>query len=178
MKACARSAAFLSQTTPVAPLVFAALLVQATSAFPAGAGEAAEVRPALEIAGVRVEPPNPGPATLCRLSVDIHNPGEETASSLFFRVLINDQIVPVYENHVFMQAIPAGSTETIRLYNFWSTETHRPLPANGKLRVEVILREARWTEIAMEEEVEVWKPVGEVEGLPTARSVTLDMQND
>ncbi len=42
----------------------------------------------------------------------------------------------------------------------------------------MVLREAQWMSILMEEEegeeIEVWRPLGPVEGLPVSSSVTLE----
>ncbi len=78
-----------------------------------------------------------------------------------------------------MFPVPAGGEDEIQLYNFWTTETSRPeMPAGGKYEVEVVLREAQWMSIPMEEEegeeIEVWRPLGPVEGLPVSSSVTLE----
>lgn len=122
----------------------------------------------LILEALEVEPAQPGPDTLCRLRARVRNGGERDASALGFDVLLNGQELAVYRNQLFMQQIPAGATETVALYNFWTTESSRPtLPADGKLRVEVVLREAQWFAIGDDEEgVEVWQPLGPVEGLP------------
>jgi len=136
---------------------------------PARADEpaAAAAASALRVAAIEVEPESPGPDTLCRLRVRIANAGERDAASLGFTVRVDGVELPVYRNQLFVQRIPAGATETVALYNFWSTETSRPaLPADGKLRVEVELREAQWMQIGDEDGVEVWRPLGAVEGLP------------
>ena len=83
--------------------------------------------------------------------------------------------MPVYRNQLFMYPLEAGKTAEIKLYNFWSTETSRPMPADGKLKVDVTLAGAQWTRISMEDDVEVWEPLGEVTGLPISKSVTLEM---
>ncbi len=75
-----------------------------------------------------------------------------------------------------MFPVPAGESAEIKLYNFWSTETSRPMPSNGKLEVEVTLAAAQWTKVSMEDEVEVWEPLGEIAGLPQAKSITLEMK--
>lgn len=132
--------------------------------------------PSLSIESVDIEPLQPGADTLCRLNVTLRNSGEQTASQLGFKVTINGQDLPVYANQLFMYPVDAGSIAKIQLYNFWSTETARPMPADGKLKVEVSLQEAQWMDISVDEEgVEEWRPAGEVGGLPGRVSVTLPM---
>lgn len=132
--------------------------------------------PQITIEAVTVEPSSPAADTLCKLHVTVKNHGTETASQLDFKVKINDQMLPVYRNQLFMFPLEAGKSSEIKLYNFWSTETSRPFPKNGKLTVEVSLVGAQWTKVSMEEDVEVWEPLGEVAGLPHAKSVTLEMK--
>lgn len=163
------------------------LLLPALLVFLIGAGPTAEA-PAfaqgsedaatklLTVESVKVEPDAPGPDTLCRLAVEVRNQGTETASQLDFKVRINGQPLAVYRNQIFMYPVAPGETATIQLYNFWSTETSRPMPADGKLAVEVDLAEAQWVSITDEEGVEVWKPLGPVEGLPSSAGVTLAMK--
>ena len=134
--------------------------------------------PKLSIAAITIEPSSPGPDTLCQLRVKIRNEGDEIASQLGFDVKLNGQSLAVYGNQLFMFPVPAKGEGEIQLYNFWTTETSRPeMPANGKYAVEVILREAQWMSITMEEEdgeaVETWRPLGAAEGLPVSSSVTL-----
>jgi hypothetical protein len=160
-------------------------VVLAGLAIPAISQEAAA--PMLEVIKIDVQPSNPAAETLCRLTVTIRNSGEENASQLGFAVKLNGQDLTVYGNQLFMYAVPAGGELEIPLYNFWTTETSRPdMPANGKFKVEVSLQEAQWMEIStvtetveragseVEEEVEVWTPLGAIEGLPVSSSVTLD----
>jgi hypothetical protein len=130
----------------------------------------------LVLEAVEIEPAQPGPDTLCRLQVRLRNGGERDASALAFDVRLNGQELAVYRNQLFMQRIPAGATETVALYNFWTTETSRPtLPADGKLRVEVALREAQWFAIGDEDGVEVWRPLEPVAGLPVRVERTLEL---
>lgn len=140
------------------------------------AQETAAEGPKITIEAITIEPSAPAVDTLCKLQVTLKNHGTETASQLDFKVKINDQMLPVYRNQLFMFALEAGATADIKLYNFWSTETSRPAPKDGKLTVEVSLAGAQWTKISMEEDVEVWQPLGEVEGLPHSQSVTLEMK--
>ena len=137
------------------------------------------------VESVRVEPPNPateaerrcpGPDTLCKLTVVLANRGNRTASQLGFAVEVNGQNLIVYDNQLFMYPVQPGESTEIPLYNFWTTETSRPdMPAGGAYEVAVTLREAQWTDISVDEEgIEVWKPLGPVEGLPVTGSVTLE----
>ena len=128
------------------------------------------------ITSFSVEPSNPGADTLCRLRVAIQNAGKETASQLAFRVEINGVDLTVYGNQLFMYPLPAGKTTEIDLYNFWTTETARPMPADGKLQIEVSLTEAQWMQISMEDEVEVWQPLGPVNGLPINREISVSLE--
>ena len=154
-----------------------ALAIVATLVAPAShaqdEGEAAQ--PLLTVESVIVEPSAPGPDTLCRLEVEVRNQGTEKASQLDFKVRINGQPLAVYRNQIFMYPIEPSETATLKLYNFWSTETSRPMPADAKLAVEVSLAEAQWMSITDEEGVEVWKPLGAVEGLPSTATVNLQM---
>ena len=132
--------------------------------------------PQITIESITVEPAAPAADTLCKLRVTLNNKGAEIAAQLDFKVKINGQDLPVYRNQIFMFPLQAGQTGEIKLYNFWSTETSRPMPKNGKLELEVALVSAQWTKISMQEEVEVWEPLGEVGGLPQSSSVTLEMK--
>lgn len=147
-----------------------------------GAEEPAE-RPLLALEEVIVRGPAegkaPGAGALARLSVRIANRGERIASALAFTVEVEEQELPVYANQVFLKPIPAGETVEVALYNFWTGETGRPAPADGKLDVEVTLREARWMNRTVEKEgeaeVEVWSPIGPVEALPVTASTTITL---
>ncbi len=133
--------------------------------------------PTLSIEQVIVEPSNPGADTLCRLRVKLGNQGTQTASQLAFKVALNGQDLGVYGNQLFMFPVEPGVDNELKLYNFWTTETSRSMPKDGKLKVEVTLTEARWMKIADDEEgVEVWSPLEDVEGLPVSKSVTLEMK--
>lgn len=134
----------------------------------------------LAIEQITVEPESPGADTLCRLRVKIANSGDKIASRFAFAVSLNGQDLGVYGNQVFMFPVGPGSSEEISLYNFWTTETSRSMPADGKLRVEVQLREAVWTQVTTETdeegEIEVWTPIGPVDNLPVQAAVTLQMK--
>lgn len=117
----------------------------------------------------------PGAATLCTLTVQVRNTGTEKASALAFRVELNGQELPVYRNHVFYHRLDPGQSTELRLYNFWTTETARPFPADGKLRVSAALIEAQWMRIETEAGVEIWTPIRSVAGLPSAQTITVDL---
>ena len=154
-------------------LLVAATLLPAASA---AQDDAAPAPPPVTIESIAVDPASPGPDTLCKLTVTLKNAGDKTASQFGFRVSINGQDLPVYGNQLFMYPLPAGTTDALQLYTFWSTETSRPVPASGTFEIEVSLTESRWFEIADDEEgVEVWTPQGDVPGLPSSKSVTLPM---
>jgi hypothetical protein len=123
-----------------------------------------------------VQPGSPGIDTLCQLRVQVRNRGERIASQLAFQVRVNGHELPVYRNQLFMQALPPGEVSEVRLYNFWTTETGRPAPEDGRLRVEVVLTEAHWYSIAEDDDgVEVWSPLEAVPGLPASGTLTLGM---
>lgn len=139
--------------------------------------EAAAPPSRLSISELEIEPGQPGPDTLCRLRVTLSNAGERDAAGLAFTVRINGKELAVYRNQLFMQSIPAGKSEIVALYNFWTTETSRPMPDDGRLRLEVVLREAQWMQIGDDEEgVEVWQPLGAVEGLPVTVERTIELR--
>lgn len=165
-------------------LLTAATLLCLLAPAAVGAQEAAPAK--LAITQVTVEPQAIAADTLCKLRVTVRNDGDEIASQLGFDVRLNGQSLTVYDNQLFMYAVPAGGELEIPLYNFWSTETSRPeMPGNGKYVVEVDLREAQWMDISMEkemverageqveEEVEVWTPLGAIEALPVSGSASL-----
>lgn len=132
--------------------------------------------PALTLEAVKVDPASPGPDTLCRLGVTLRNSGTKTASALAFRVKVNGHELPVYKNELFFRPVAAGATAEVKLHNFWSNETGRPFPANGKMTVEVTLAEAQWMDVKTENGAEVWTAAGPVEGLPVSKSVTLTLK--
>jgi hypothetical protein len=109
-------------------------------ALPAADAPAAPV----SVAAVVVEPASAGPATLCKLSVRLANGAERPIGSLVFGVRLNGRPVGAYENRTYLVRLEPGRTSTLELYNFWSTESGRPAPADGVLTVEVTLSEARY----------------------------------
>jgi hypothetical protein len=132
-------------------------------------------KPSLTLEAVRIEPASPRPDTLCHLAVTLKNAGTQRASSLEFVVKVNGQELPAYKRRLYLTPVEPGATRELRLFNFWSTETGRPAPANGKLNVEVTLARASWVLKGARDGAEVWTPQGEVPGLPVTRSVTLTM---
>ena len=136
--------------------------------------------PEVVLAGIEITPAVPGPDTLCRLVATVRNGGDRAVYSFGFDVELNGSALPVYEKQLFLQVIEAGESDEVALYNFWTSETGRPAPADGRLEVVVRLREARWVEVSEVEEdgetVEVWTPVGEVAGLPQVASRTLELK--
>jgi len=122
----------------------------------------------ISIDAVQVTPENPAADTLCRLTVTLHNRGERPMTALGFDVSVAGHPLPVYDNQLFLKSIGPDETVDLALYNFWTSETGRPAPADGKMKVEVTLREARWLKTGEEDGVEVWTLEGPVEGLPTS----------
>ena len=141
----------------------------------AGLGALAE-QAAQGAAAQGAPPPKPGSDTLCQLRVRVKNGGSRQVSALGFEVKLNGRPLPVYEKQLYLQTIASGAAEEVRLFNFWTTESGRPAPADGKLKVEVALKEAQWVEVKSEGGAEVWKPLGPVEGLPVTAAVTLELK--
>lgn len=151
-----------------------ALALAAPSPPGAKAAKAPAKAPLLAIEEVAVAPAAPGPDTLCKLRVTLRNRGTAPASRLRFAVGIGGREVEAYRDKLWLQALPPGAATEVALYNFWTTETGRPAPKDGKLAVEVTLAEARWMKGEDDGKgAVVWTPAGEVEGLPLARSMTL-----
>src|ERR1044071_1833458 len=155
----------------VALLALAPLVPRALDA----AEPAAKPAP-LTVEAIEVKPPNPGPDTLCQLRVRVKNAGSRQASALAFEVRLNGQELPVYRKQLFLQMLAPGATGEVRLFNFWTSESGRPAPADGKLKMEVALKEARWVEVKQEGGAEVWRPAGPVEGLPSSAALTLALR--
>lgn len=170
-----RSAAALATILALAALC--AAVPPAAAQDPPAAEKAPEkaAKAPLALEGLTVEPAKPGTETLCRLKVKIANHGEKIASAFAFTVEVAGHELPVYRNQVFMKPVPAGQTVELALYNFWTSETGRPAPTDGKLPVKVTLREARWTDRSEEKGVEVWKLGDPVPGLPVETSLTVPL---
>jgi len=142
----------------------------------AGQQETKTVSP-LNLESIEVTPDKPGPDTLCKLRVRVRNAGAQTASRLAFGVRLNGERIAVYESSLFLKPIAPGGTVEVPLYNFWSTETSRPAPKEGKLLVEVELRQAEWMKVEKDAKgAEIWTPIGAVTGLPVSRSLTVLLQ--
>ncbi len=166
--------AFLGVPLLTATLLASVALAAEQPAKPAEAAKpAAAAASPLALTAVTVTPPNAGPDTLCQLRVEVKNGGDRIASQLAFAVKVNGQELPVYKNQLFMQRLDPGKTSTVRLYNFWTTETGRTAPADGKYRVEVTLASAQWYTVATKDAVEEWTPQGAVPGLPVTATATV-----
>ena len=138
-----------------------------------GAADEEGGKKSLEIEAIAVEPSDPGPDTLCQLRVRLRNRGSEKASRFAFEVRIDSKSLPVYNDQLILLPIAPGESTELRLHNFWSSETTRPFPKDGKLTVEVTLLEATWVRVEVKDGVEERTPLGEVKGLPVARRVTV-----
>ncbi len=157
--------------------ILAAVLALALVPYARAQEPQGEAPPPLSIEEIVVEPSQPAADTLCKLRVKLGNTGPEIASQLAFKVALNGQDLGVYGNQLFMFPVVPGEPNEVKLYNFWTTETSRAMPADGKLKVEVTLTEARWMKIADDAEgVEVWTPLGDVPGLPVSKAITLEMK--
>lgn len=132
----------------------------------------------VELVSVSVEPSTVRADTLCKLSVELANRGSRTADAFAFDVVVAGQELVVYDSQLFLDPIPAGATRRLQLFNFWSNEEGRALPAEGDLTVEVKLREALWVRVEEDEAegAQVWTPEGPVGGLPLSKSVSLDVE--
>ncbi len=130
----------------------------------------------LKVASVRVSPESPGPEALCTLTVEIANGAERAITAFGFDVTVAGNPLPVYDNQLFLKVVPAGETVELPLYNFWTSETGRPAPADGKMPVEVTLREARWVKLGEEDGTEVWELEGEVGGLPVTAETMVTLK--
>jgi CARDB len=155
-------------------LVLSAVFVLALGSALAASAQQAK-KQALVLENVKVEPASPGADTLCRLSVTLRNTGDRQASAMEFAVKVNGREVRAYKNRLFLEPIAPGATREIRLLNFWSNESGRPLPADGKLAVEVTLARASWMGREAKGGTEVWTPLGLTDGLPFTHSLSLSM---
>ena len=174
---------FAIPARPVLLLALAALAAPAGSAAPAppqgtaDAGRPAAAAPSpLALTALDVEPPSPPPATLCRLRVKIENRGDKTATALGFAVLLAGREVPSIRRRLYLTPIEPGTTLTLRLPNFWSSEGGRPVAPDGSLQVEVRLTEARWATLDHAHQPLTWTLLDPVPGLPSARRLTLHLR--
>lgn len=136
----------------------------------------------LELVEVLIDPSQPGPETLCQLTVRLRNRGPRPVSSLVFEVEIEGRSLPVYEKQVFMVLVPPApaadstmnSTFDLRLFNFWTSDSQRPAPTDGTLDVRVRLIEGQWVDVRTDDDgTEVWALDTPVPGLPLEATVTL-----
>lgn len=127
----------------------------------------------LAIEAIEVDPPQPGPETLCRLKVRLRNNGQQTASDFAFQVALNGQALSVYSNQSWVANLAPGKDTEVQLYNFWTSESDRPAPKDGRLVVEVRLKAARWLDT--NEKGLASRPAKDVDPLPAPRSVTLSV---
>lgn len=141
----------------------------------AAAQEPKPAPPRLTLATIRVEPPSPAPDTLCKLTVTLKNDSERPASRLELRVEVGGVELPAYKARTFLAVVQPRGTLDLRLFNFWSSETSRPAPKDGKLPVTVTLVAARWVERQAGEGTETWKATGPVEGLPSTSRMTVTL---
>jgi hypothetical protein len=132
-------------------------------------------KPSLSIEAVKVEPASPRPDTLCHLTVTLKNAGTQPASALELVVKVNGQELAAYKKRLYLAPVEPGATRELRLFNFWSTETGRPAPADGRLKVEVTLARASWMQKTSRDGAEVWTPLGAAPGLPVTKSITLTL---
>ncbi len=140
------------------------------------AEEAEAPPPTVSVQRVWIEPADPGPDTLCQLFVELENHGEQEASLFAFEVEVGGHPLPVYAKELFGFPVGPGKKETLRLFNFWTSETGRPAPADGKLPIVVRLVEASWIEIEVEADEETWTPLGEVAGLPSGAEIVVALR--
>jgi hypothetical protein len=106
--------------------------------------QAADEPSLLHIVAIDVQPTHPGPNTLCKLHLRIQNAGKNLATDLAFQVTVGGQPLAPYLNHVFRTTLDPGKETDVALYNFWSSESLRPYPADGRLVITVRLTGARW----------------------------------
>jgi hypothetical protein len=164
------------------PLLLSLLALLAGPAAGQGAPAPAPGKPAakpaspLALESVEIRPANPGPDTLCQLRVKLRNGGTKKASVFAFTVRVDGEPIPVYKRQTYLQTVDPGAVAEVRLFNFWTTETHRPLPRDGQLRVEVGLDEARWMEVRSEGGAEVATPGEKVPGLPVTASLAVPLK--
>lgn len=136
----------------------------------------AAIQTPLEIVALRIEPESPAAETLCHLRAVIANRGERPASGLRFAVSLEGTALAVYDKQVFVETLVPGAETTVELFNFWTSEDGRPLPADGVLDVVVSLEAARWlTRDMAEDGTELLSLEGAVPGLPVRRGHALEI---
>ncbi len=197
------TASSVHKTMTRVPALVALLLLVLTTAPAAIAQETkaptAEPNSAqVQLVGIEVTPSDPSTDALCQLKVLIENSAERPVFSLAFEVEVGGQGLAVYEKQLFMVPVEPmvraddntgdntgdkghGEPFELDLFNFWTSDSRRPAPANGKLPVTVRLVEAQWLEITQEEDasgakIDVWTPHGAVPGLPSEVSTILELK--
>jgi hypothetical protein len=95
--------------------------------------------PRVRIVAVDVQPAISAPDVLARLKVRLRNDGTESASFLAFEVTVNGHRLAPYINHSFLNVLEPGKETEVPLYNFWTSESSRPFPSDGRIVVEVRL---------------------------------------
>ena len=138
----------------------------------------------LELVAVHIQPGEVAADTLCKLEVQVTNHGSQPADALGFDVSVAGTQLKIYKTQLFLDPIAAGETKTIQLFNFWSSEDGRGLPAKGALRVEVRLREALWVRLgeagtggssgAVQQQT--WESLGAVPGLPVSQEIEVKVK--
>ncbi len=139
------------------------------------ASHAETAKAPITIESVKVEPAAPRTDTLCHLTISLKNGGAQPASGLEFVVKVNGKPLAAYDKRLYLIAVEAGATRELHLFNFWSTETGRPAPADARLNVEVTLAHASWAKKTSRDGAEVLAPAGDVPGLPVSKAITLTM---
>lgn len=137
----------------------------------AGAGEAP---PTLALLATQVVPATPAAETLCRLRVVLENQGDRAASALRFRVALDGVPLTVYDRQLFVETLPPGEVTRVDLFNFWTSETDRPPPADGSLEVEVTLESARYLQRDIADDgTEILTLQEAIPGLPISLSLSV-----
>ncbi|HEX4952881.1 MAG TPA: hypothetical protein VF017_05735 [Thermoanaerobaculia bacterium] len=152
------------------------LLILALLATPPALAQPPAAPAPIELGEVSLEPAQPAADTLCKLRVTLKNGSARMVSSLRFEVRLNGQPLTVYSNQAFLEKLAPGASQTVQLYNFWTTETGRPAAVDGRLTVEVRLVAARYLAGSKDAQGnDVWQLEEAVPGLPVSatRTVTL-----
>ncbi len=145
----------------------ASLLALALLATSPTAAQPPVVPAPVQLGEILLEPSQPGTDTLCKLRVSVKNGSARMVSSLRFEVRLNGQPLTVYRNQAFLEKLAPGAEQTVQLYNFWTTETGRPAPADGRLTVEIRLVSARHLSHSKDAQGnDVWQLEEAVAGLP------------
>lgn len=165
----------MRRLAPLPLLVFLAIFATVMPAFSQDDTETAAA-PTLAIETITLDPAKPGADTLVTLTVTVKNTAEQAVTGLGFDVTVGGVELPVYDNQLFVEAVEPKASTTIELFNFWTNETGRPLPTNGKLTVEVTLREAVVLERSKADDGSpVWAFGAPVTGLPVSGEVTVEL---